>query len=140
GQRSQARLTSRDSGASIAERFAAYLYLLHDLGPAHLAGFAARPLHLRGLRGMRRALHGVLHADASRIVRGADRIGAIRHPHRPVFAGTAVRLDWCAASDPAGSIAMSRYARLKSTVAVAAILAQLAAQTGPAAAFRTEQR
>ncbi|MEN3376199.1 MAG: hypothetical protein V7604_1554 [Hyphomicrobiales bacterium] len=30
---------------------------------------------------------------------------------------------------------MSRYARLKSTVAVAAIFAQLAAQTGPAAAF-----
>jgi hypothetical protein len=30
---------------------------------------------------------------------------------------------------------MSKYARLKSTVAVAAILAQLAAQTGPAAAF-----
>ena len=47
--RALARRSADDPAASAAERLAADLHLLHDLRPAHLAGLAARPLHLRGL-------------------------------------------------------------------------------------------
>jgi len=33
------------------------------------------------------------HADATGALHRTDRIGAVRHPHRPIFAGTTVRLD-----------------------------------------------
>ena len=44
-----ARRPAGDPAASAAERSAADLHVLHDLRSAHLAGFAARPLHLRRL-------------------------------------------------------------------------------------------
>ena len=80
---------------------------------------------------LRRALHGLLHADAAGALRGADRAVAAHPSHRQNIAGATVRLD---PPGPTGSIPMTRTApsRLKTTVAVAAALAALA---GPAAAF-----
>ena len=79
--RALARRSARDPAAPVAERIALDLHLLHDLRPAHLAGLAARALHLRGLGGARRALHGVLHADAPGALHRADRARPVRHPH-----------------------------------------------------------
>ncbi len=118
--------------ASTAERLAADLHVLHDLRPAHVARLASRSLHLRGLGRGARALHGVLHADAPGALRRADRARAVRPPDRSRPAGGTLRL---APTHTTRSYAMTLAMRLKSTAAIAAILAQLAAQTNPAAAF-----
>ena len=47
--RALARRSAGNPAASVAERLAADLHVLHDLRSAHLAGLAARTLHLRGI-------------------------------------------------------------------------------------------
>src|SRR5215475_7021520 len=126
--------------APAAERLALDLRVLHDLGPAHHARLAPRPLHLRAVGGRLRALARVLHADAAGALPRADRAVALHPPARPDPSRRAVQLD---RSRPrprphciARSFAMSHLSvRLKAGVAVTAILAQLVTPAGPAAAF-----
>src|SRR5262249_20430633 len=124
--------SARHSAASAAERLAADLLVLHDLRPAHHARLAAWPLHLRALGGAAGALPHVLHADAAGALRGADRAVPAPSRDRQDLSRRAVRVE---PPGHPGSTAMTLSSRLKTGVAVAAIVAQLAALAGPAAAF-----
>src|SRR5205085_12085252 len=112
-----ARRSACDPAAPVAERLAADLHLLHDLRSAHLAGLAAWPLHLRGIGRRAGALHGVLHADATRALRRPDRTFTVHPADRQASPRGTVFLD---PPSPARSIPMKA---LKSSVAVAAVLA-----------------
>src|SRR5262249_61026165 len=81
------------SAASTAERIAADLRVLHDLRPAHHAGLAARPLHLRRVGGGPRPLAHLLHADAAGALCGADRPIPLPPPSPQNSSPPAVPLD-----------------------------------------------
>src|SRR5262249_39112818 len=131
----RARLVARRSdchpNSSAAKRLAPDLRVLHDLRIAPLTRCAARPLRVRGFGGAHRPLSRFLHADAASALRGADRALPAHPAHRPNPAGRAICLDQAGQrrSFPMTKIFSSR---LKTTVAVLAVLAAIA---GPAAAF-----
>src|SRR5262249_32760258 len=131
----RARLVARRSdchpNSSAAKRLAPDLRVLHDLRSAPLTRCAARPLRVRGFGCASRPLSRFLHADAASALRGADRALPPHPAHRPNPAGRAICLDQ--AGQPR-SFPMTKTfsSRLKTTVAVLAVLAAIA---GPAAAF-----
>src|SRR5262249_18508746 len=132
--RSLARRSAGDPAASTAERLAVDLRLLHDLRSAHHARRAAWPFAFRGHRSDSRPLPRILHADAAGTLYRADRARAPHFPDRPSHSCRTVRL---APSGHAGSTTMKLNLErgLRASVAIAAVVAQLAAISGPAAAF-----
>src|SRR5882672_2951765 len=122
-----ARRPARDPAPSAAERLASHLCVLHDLRSAHLARRAARPLPVRGVGCDPGPLSRLLHADAAGTLHRANRNLPTHPSHRPHPAGRAICLE--PAGQP-GSLPMNVSSRLKTTVAVLAVLAAIA---GPAA-------
>ena len=99
--------------------------------------FAPGPLGLRIGRGAARPLSGVFHADAAGSVRGADRALARHAAARQAYSRQQVRMDSKHPCKHPWSFSMTPTvrSRLKASVALAAICAQLAVCVEPASAF-----
>src|SRR6516225_8444011 len=117
--RGLARRSSRHSTPSASERLAADLRLLHDLRSAHRAGLTPWPFRLCVLGRALRPLSRLLHADAARALRGADRTLSAHSFDRPPSSSGAVHLE---PRRHSRSIAMTFASRLKIGIALSALI------------------
>src|SRR5262249_4835287 len=127
------RRSARHSAAPVAKRLAADLRLLYDFRSAHGTRLAPRPVRLRLRRGAARPLSRVLHTDAAGALCGSVCARADDACARPVRSRRTI----CLVTNRPGSFSMTRTvrSRLKASVAVAAVCAQLAVCVEPASAF-----